>query len=84
MLLYYAWEDAYIISQLLIDKHYQGKGYGKAAMELVLAKIQAEGKYTKMLTCYCEGNIAAQNLYTSLGFVEYNREENEILLCKAL
>lgn len=84
MLLYYAWDGAYIISQLLIDERYQGKGYGKAAMELLLANMQAAGKYTKVLTCYCEGNTAAQKLYAALGFVEYDRDEDEILLSKAL
>lgn len=84
MLLYYVWDNAWVISQLLIDERYQGKGYGKAAMELVLAKMQAVGKYTKVFTCYCEGNLAVQKLYADLGFVEYGRDEDEILLCKAL
>lgn len=72
--------DAFDLSQLFIDERYQGKGYGKAATKLVLDAMQQDGKYCKAILCYIEGNAAAKNLYESFGFVEIDRDEDEIIM----
>ena len=70
--------EAYDLDQLFIDHRYQGRGYGKAATELILDALKAEGKYRKVILCYIEGNEAAKKLYQSYGFVETDRDEDEI------
>ena len=55
--------DAYIFSELFIDERFQGKGYGRVATELVLDSMKKDGKYSKVILCYIEGNKAAQKLY---------------------
>lgn len=72
--------DCYDLSQLFIDERYQGRGYGKAATQLILDAMKQDGKYNKVDLCYIEGNDAAKNLYEQFGFVEIDRDENEIIL----
>ena len=72
--------DAYDLSQIFIDERYQGKGYGKAATQLVLDAMKQDGKYSKVVLCYIEGNDAAKKLYEGFGFVETDRDEDEIIM----
>ena len=80
MALYYDFEDAYNFSQFFIDERYQGRGYGRAATALVLDAMRQDGKYGKVVLCYVEGNDAAKRFYESFGFVETEREEDEIAM----
>ena len=72
--------DAYDLSQLFIDERCQGKGYGKVATKLVLDIMKQDGKYSKVVLCYVEGNDAARKLYENFGFVEIDRDEDEIIM----
>ena len=72
--------SAYVFSQFFIDERYQGRGYGRAATALVLDAMRQDGKYGKVVLCYVEGNDAAKRFYESFGFVETEREEDEIAM----
>lgn len=72
--------ECYDFSQLFIDGRYQGKGYGKAATKLVLDALKRDGRYSKVELCYIEGNDAARKLYEQFGFVETDRDEDEIIM----
>lgn len=72
--------DAYIFSEILIDERFQGKGYGSAATKLVLDRMKEDGRYQKVVLCYIEGNDAAKNLYEQFGFVETDRDDDEIIM----
>ena len=63
-----SFED-YWIDDIMIDAIYQGHGYGRAAMKLVLAMLQQRYRKcrTIKLTCF-RGNDNAAALYKSLGF----------------
>lgn len=78
--LYYDLPDmqCYDLSQIFIDKRYQGNGYGRAATGLILNEMRADGRYNKVVLCYIDGNEAAKKLYESLGFTETDRDEDEI------
>ena len=82
MVMYHDCEDldAYIFSELFIDKNHQGKGYGKAATHLVLDMMRHDGKYDKVILCYIEGNHTAKHLYEGFGFREIDRDEDEIIM----
>ncbi len=73
-------KSAYDFCQLFIDKRYQGKGYGKAAVGLVLDAMKDEGKYQKVSMCYVEGNDASRNLFEQFGFVEVSHPWDEIFM----
>ena len=53
-------KNSYLIWRFMIDKNYQGKGYGRAAMQQVLELLQS-------FPC---GDETAKKLYASFGFVE--------------
>lgn len=82
MVLYYDCPDlaVYNFSELFIDERYQGRGYGKAAVKMVLDTMKQDGKYTRVDTCYIEGNDAAGKLYESFGFTEIDRDGDEIIM----
>lgn len=71
---------AYDLSQLLIDCRYQGRGYGKTAVKMMLDEMRRDGKYKKVVLCYIEGNEAAKYLYEQFGFSETDKDEDEIIL----
>lgn len=72
--------DAFDLSQLFIDERYQGRGYGRTATKKVLDAMKQDGKYSKVVLCYIEGNDAARKLYENFGFVEIDRDEDEIIM----
>lgn len=76
--------DAYDLSQLLIDQRYQRRGYGRAATQLILDAMRRDGRYDKVVLCYVEGNEAARQLYAQFGFVETEKDEDEIVMELAL
>lgn len=77
-------KNAYDFCQLFIDKRYQGKGYGKAAVGLVLEAMKDEGKYQKVSMCYVEGNDASRKLFEQFGFVEVSHPWDEIFMERKL
>ena len=83
MVIYDYDEASYNIWHMMIDKDQQQKGYGKAAMQRVLEYIATKpfgNSRTVLLTCNPE-NTPAMRLYTSLGFRETGRsDEDEVKL----
>jgi len=65
-----------ILDQFMIDKNYQGLGYGRKAMELWISMIKNEGKYDFIELCYIEGNSAAEEMYKRLGFIRCPEEDD--------
>ncbi len=68
-LIAYDLED-YDIWRLMIDFRYQGKGYGRKAMELVLDILRKDGRLKTARTSVIVENIAMKNLIESFGFKE--------------
>ena len=62
----------YLIWRFMIDKQYQRRGYGKAALQLALEFIRTfpRGKAEYCWLSYEPENEAARQLYRSFGFVE--------------
>ncbi|WP_088546975.1 GNAT family N-acetyltransferase [Paenibacillus aquistagni] len=63
-------EESYCILRLMIDKQHQNKGYGREAMDKILAFIRTypAGPARFCWIPYKEENIAAKKLYESFGF----------------
>ena len=66
--------NVYNLCQFFIDKRYQGRGYGKAALLLVLERMREEGRYKRVSVTYHEGNDVALKLYENVGFVHTGAE----------
>ena len=69
----------YNIWRLMIDKKFQGKGFGKKAMDLALEFINTfpcgSAKYCWL--SYESDNDVARQLYKSVGFVETDEKDGE-------
>ncbi len=59
----------YWLYHLMIQRVYQGNGYGEAAIRLALKEMHELGA-TEIRTMYMPGNKRAKNLYEKLGFEE--------------
>lgn len=55
------------IENLMVSPSYQGRGYGKMALQFGINKLINQG-YGEIRICYMEGNTIAEKLYTNLGF----------------
>ena len=59
----------------MIDKRYQGRGYGKKAIQQAISFVKTfpHGKADRLWVYYDEENTAARKLFCSCGFEEsYN------------
>jgi acetyltransferase len=69
----------YNIWRLMIDKKFQGKGYGKKVIELALEFINTfpcgTAKYCWL--SYESDNDVARQLYKSVGYVETDEKDGE-------
>ena len=80
-------EESYDVCRFMIDKNYQGKGYGKKAFEktLELIKTFPQGNAASVFLSYEPENEVARKLYASFGFVENgDMEEGEAIARLAL
>ena len=64
--------EFFIINRIMIAADQQGHGYGRAAMQQLLARIEAEAgpNASQIMLSYEPENETARKLYASLGFVE--------------
>ena len=56
------------VSRLMVDKRFQGRGYGRAAMEVVMTRLGNIAGCREIQTSYAPDNSVAAKLYASLGF----------------
>ncbi|MEO5758181.1 MAG: GNAT family N-acetyltransferase [Mesorhizobium sp.] len=69
-------DDEARIYRFMIDRDWQGRGYGKAALREVLEEIQGLGHVRHISICYEPENEAARLLYRGAGFVEQGLDED--------
>ncbi len=68
-LIAYDLED-YDIWRLMIDARFQGNGYGRKAMEIVLDILRKDSRLETARTSIVVENVAMRNLIVSFGFKE--------------
>lgn len=75
----------YHLSELLIDEKEQGKGYGQAALALLLTQCRREGKYRRVEVCVKRKDAAAIHVYEKAGFRDtgYTDPDTPDSLCMA-
>ena len=67
----------YILDQFMIDEKFQGLGYGKQALNILIDMLKKEHKYDKIELEYCKENEAAKALYLNAGFYHLFDDYNE-------
>lgn len=60
------------ILRLMIDRAYQRKGYGRAAVIQVIRRLQRYPEVEMIVTSHRHDNVAAARLFRSLGFVPWD------------
>lgn len=66
-------EPCYFINRFMVDEEFQGRGFGKAAMEQFVQYLKStwpRGEAVHLYLGYKESNHAARKFYTGLGFAE--------------
>lgn len=58
------------ITRLMVDHQFQGRGYGREIMQLILRSFRENEQIKNVGISYEPENVAARKLYASLGFVE--------------
>lgn len=71
-----------VLDQFMIDREYQGKGYGKAAMKHWLSMIEREEEYDSITLCYKEEDEAALRLYLGMGFYNTGEADGDEVIMK--
>ena len=71
---FYQGKPYYYVWRFMIDKRFQGRGYGREALRLALEFIRTFpcGKAEYCVLSYEPSNEAAKNFYGSFGFTELN------------
>lgn len=60
----------YDLQQFMIDAKSQNKGYGSAALALILDRLRADGKYPCVEVCVKKADAAAIRVYEKAGFTD--------------
>jgi len=79
--------NTYSIWRFMIDERYQGKGYGKKAMQLAIDYIRTfpKGPSEYIYLSYEPDNTGAAALYHSFGFVETgDLDEGEVIAIRGI
>jgi diamine N-acetyltransferase len=75
----------YYIALFMIDARFQGKGFGRAAMQLLLEQFEREYAHPVASLSFIPGNLAAERFYESLGFRKTGEiDEGELVMVRPL
>ncbi|MBW9157714.1 GNAT family N-acetyltransferase [Clostridium tagluense] len=61
-------DNTMCLFRFMIDENYQGKGYGKYALDGILKKIKSENNFNEIWLSFHPESIVAERLYSSFGF----------------
>lgn len=76
-------QAAFNISRFMIDARWQGCGYGRAALSVLLDALAIEGSDVPVYISVRPGNAAARRLYARAGFTETGRHvAGELVMCR--
>lgn len=78
-------QQFYELCRIMIDYKYQGQGYGKAAIRLVIEEMKKDENCDVIYLSTEPENQRAKRIYTVLGFKETGRQvEGEDLFCLSI
>ncbi|WP_427180385.1 GNAT family N-acetyltransferase [Paenibacillus sp. TC-CSREp1] len=66
----------YWILRFMIDRQYQGQGYGKSAIQEIVHMLQERSDCKQIRVSHVPHNIAANTLYKHCGFEETGERED--------
>ena len=63
-------EALHFLWRFMIDKRYQGRGYGRRGLELVVQHLKERPNSSVLLTSYRDGKGSPRGFYKKMGFEE--------------
>lgn len=76
-------DASYWIGGLMVAAEEQGRGYGRATVEAMIAQATAAG-YRSVALSYQPGNTRARALYLSVGFIETGEVQDDEVVARLL
>lgn len=66
----------------MINQRYQGKGYGRKALELVIQRVKTRSNVKELLTSFREGKGSPKGFYEKMGFKKTGKrtESGELIM----
>ena len=79
-------EQQVFIWRFLIDQAFQGKGYGRQTIEVVMEMAKEQAQITKVVADYVDGNEPMKKILLGLGFEEtgFDQAINEHIMVHQL
>lgn len=75
-------DESYWLCRLMIDRYYQGKGYGRKALKIIIDEVRKRPSCDHIKLSISPGNSAAESLYRSLSFEKTGEIiEGEEVMC---
>ncbi|GHP00106.1 N-acetyltransferase [Reticulibacter mediterranei] len=74
----------YYLWRFMIGAEYQGKGYGKRALELVIAHVRTLPGARELLLSYAPGKGNPRKFYQKLGFEETGEVDDDEIVMRLL
>ena len=68
----------YDLQQFMIDERYQRRGYGSAALGLILDELRREGRYDHVEVCVKKADAGAIRLYEKHGFTDSGYVDEDV------
>jgi diamine N-acetyltransferase len=72
-----AGRGVYFIWRLMVGEHYQGRGYGRAALSALLQLLTSFEDCRQVGVTYDKKNVVAHKLYAGLGFIQVQRNAGD-------
>jgi len=72
----------YGLWRLMIDRRFQGRGYGRRAVELLIDYVRTRPKAKELIVSYHKGPGGPEGFYRKLGFVETGERADEEYVAK--
>jgi diamine N-acetyltransferase len=82
MMGYYKPKGEYTVWRFMIDKRFQGKGYGKAALALAIRYLKDKFNPKEIFLSFEPDNIIAEKLYYNAGFRRTGEVEGDEIVMR--
>ena len=82
MMGYYAEKKIYDIWRFMIDKRFQGRGYGKEALGLAVSWLREKFDPEEIFLSFVPGNDVAERMYYKAGFRKTGEMDDDELIMR--
>lgn len=76
--------NVYELCRFMIDRHYQGYGYGKEALKIILENMKKQYSCNEIYLSTAPDNMIGRHIYEGFGFVKTGKiwDDEEVYCLK--